>query len=114
LRITVFPTSAEKAFFNRPAFTQPTDPGMDEPSQPVSGDGAAEQPFSCPECDRTVGRANVLTGDFSFESVTPISSSPDGSPEFRETGLEDGPQKAIELRCDHCGAEFTLGVETNE
>jgi len=87
---------------------------MDEPSQPISGDGAAEQPFSCPECDQTVGRANVLTGDFTFESVTPISSSPDGSPEFRDTGLEDGPQKAIELRCDHCGAEFTLGVETNE
>ncbi|PSQ75933.1 MAG: hypothetical protein BRD35_07585 [Bacteroidetes bacterium QH_7_62_13] len=87
--------------------------GMDEPNQPVSGDGAAEQPFSCPECDRTVGRANVLTGDFAFENVTPISSSPDGSPEFRETGLDDGPQKAIELRCDHCAAEFTLGVETD-
>lgn len=92
----------------------PFQTSMDEPSQPVSGDGAAEQPFSCPECDQTVGRANVLTGDFSFDDVTPISSSPDGSPEFRETGLEDGPQKAIELRCDHCGAEFTLGVETNE
>lgn len=91
-----------------------TDYGMDEPNQPVSGDGAAEQPFSCPECDRTVGRANVLTGDFTFEGVTPISSSPDGTPQFQETGLEDGPQKAIELRCDHCGTEFTLGVETNE
>jgi hypothetical protein len=54
----------------------------------------------------------VLTGDFSFEDVTPISSGPDGLPEFKETGLRDGPQKAIELRCDHCGAEFTLGVET--
>jgi len=87
---------------------------MDEPSQPVSGDGAAEQPFSCPECDRTVGRANVLTGDFYFDYVKLISNSLVGSPEFRNTGLKDGPQKAIELRCDHCGAEFTLGVETNE
>jgi hypothetical protein len=85
---------------------------MDEPTRPEHENGAAEQPFSCPECDRTVGHANVLTGDFSFEDVTPISSGPDGLPEFKETGLRDGPQKAIELRCDHCGAEFTLGVET--
>jgi hypothetical protein len=28
--------------------------------------------------------------------------------------MEEGPQKAIELRCDFCGTEFTLGVETNE
>lgn len=87
---------------------------MTDPGRPAGSNGSAEQPFSCPECERTVGRANVLTGDFSFEDVTPITSRPDGTPEFRETGLEDGPQKAIELRCDHCGAEFTLGVETQE
>jgi len=87
---------------------------MENPDRPAGGDGAAKQPFSCPECDRTVGHANVLTGDFAFENVTPTSSGPDGTPEFRDTGLEDGPQKAIELRCDFCAAEFTLGVETEE
>lgn len=86
---------------------------MDKPTRPEHRNGASEQPFSCPECNRTVGRANVLTGDFSFEDATPISSGPDGTPEFKDTGLEDGPQKTIELRCDRCGAEFTLGVETN-
>jgi len=87
---------------------------MEDPSRPAGGDGSAEQPFSCPECDRTVGHANVLTGNFSFEDVTPTTSGPDGTPEFQDTGLEDGPQKAIELRCDFCGQEFTLGVETEE
>jgi hypothetical protein len=87
---------------------------MDPSTQPAGGDGAPEQPFSCPECDRTIGHANLLSGDFSFDDVTPLTTRPDGSPAFQETGLEEGPQKAIELRCDFCGAEFTLGVETNE
>jgi hypothetical protein len=83
-------------------------------SQPSAGDGSPKQPFSCPACDRTVGHANLLTANFSFEGVTPMEPGPDGSPQFRDTGLEDGPQKAIELRCDFCGEEFTLGVEKNE
>jgi hypothetical protein len=87
---------------------------MNDATQPQSGDGSARQPFSCPECDRTVGHANVLSGDFEFEDVTPTTNSPDGTPKFQETGLQDGPQKAIDLRCDFCGAEFTLGVETRE
>ncbi len=87
---------------------------MDSFSQPAGGDGSAQQPFSCPECERTIGHANLLTGEFSFENVTPLTTHPDGSPAFQDTGLEEGPQKAIELRCDFCAAEFTLGVETSE
>lgn len=87
---------------------------MDDRNHPSSRNGSPEQPFSCPECDRTVGRANMLTGDFSFEDVSPMTTGPDGTPEFQDTGLEEGPQKAIELRCDFCGEEFTLGVETRE
>lgn len=87
---------------------------MEDLDRPVGGDGANRQPFSCPDCDRTVGHVEVLTGDFSFEDVTPITGDAEGNPSFRETGLEDGPQKAIDLRCDFCGQEFTLGVETGE
>lgn len=87
---------------------------MDPSQRPSTGNGSAQQPFSCPECDRKVGHANVLTGDFAFENVTPKTTRPDGTPEFQETDLEGGPQKAIELRCDFCGEEFMLGVETGE
>ncbi|PSQ62530.1 MAG: hypothetical protein BRD27_02000 [Bacteroidetes bacterium QH_10_64_19] len=45
---------------------------------------------------------------------TPKTTRPDGTPEFQETELDSGPQKAIELRCDFCGEEFMLGVETGE
>jgi hypothetical protein len=83
------------------------------PSQQSStGNGSAKQPFSCPECNRTVGHANVLTGDFAFEDVTPKTTRPDGTPEFQDTEMEKGPEKAIKLRCDFCGEEFMLGVET--
>mgnify|MGYP006427930845 FL=1 len=85
---------------------------MEPPQRSSTGDGSALQPFSCPECERTVGYANVLTGDFSFKDVTPKTTRPDGTPEFQDTGMEGGPQKAIELRCDFCGEEFMLGVET--
>lgn len=85
---------------------------MEPPQRSSTGDGSAQQPFSCPECDRQVGYANVLTGNFAFEDVTPKTTRPDGTPEFQETELEGGPQKAIELRCDFCGEEFMLGVET--
>jgi hypothetical protein len=59
-----------------------------------------------------VGYANVITGDFAFEDVTPKTTRADGTPEFQETDIEGGPQKAIELQCDFCGEEFMLGVET--
>lgn len=87
---------------------------MEDIDRPIGGDGAPRQPFSCPECDRTVGHVQVMTGEFEFENVTPRSSGPEGRAEFQETGLEDGPQKAIDLRCDFCGGEFTLGVDTEE
>ncbi len=85
---------------------------MDSPQTPSPSNGSARQPFSCPACERQVGHANVLTGDFTFEDATPKTTRPDGSPEFQDTEIEDGPQKAIELRCDFCGEEFMLGVET--
>jgi hypothetical protein len=87
---------------------------MEPPQRSSTGDGSARQPFSCPECERTVGHANVLTGDFAFDDVTPKTTRPDGSPEFQKTGMEGGPQKAIALRCDFCGEEFMLGVETGD
>lgn len=82
--------------------------------RPETGDGSAERPLVCPNCDRTVGYANVVSRDFDFENATPLTTGPDGTPEFQDTGLEDGPQKAVELRCDFCGEEFALGVELGE
>jgi len=87
---------------------------MDPKQGSSTSNGSAKQPFSCPECDRTVGHANVLTGDFTFENVTPETTRPDGTPEFQDTEMDEGPQKAIRLRCDFCGEEFMLGVETGE
>lgn len=87
---------------------------MENANRPSAGNGAARQPFSCPECGRTVGHANVLSGEFEFEDVTPMTTGPDGTPEFQDTGMDEGPQKAIDLRCDFCGAEFALGVEKGE
>ncbi len=79
---------------------------------PSPSNGSARQSFACPACERKVGHANVVTGAFSFSDATPLTTEDDGTPAFQETGMEDGPQKAIELRCDFCGETFMLGVET--
>jgi len=79
---------------------------------PSPSNGSAQQPVACPACEREVGYVNVVAGDFAFSDATPLTTGDDGTPAFQETGLEDGPQKAIKLRCDFCGEVFLLGVET--
>jgi len=87
---------------------------MTSSSLPAGGDGSASQPFSCPECETTSGFVNLLSGDFTLENATALTTRPDGTPEFQETGMQGGPEKALDLRCDACGAEFTLGLETGD
>ena len=87
---------------------------MDAPTHPASGDGSPFQPFSCPECGEMVGAINLLSQDVTLENATALTTRPDGTPALPETGMEDGPEKALDLRCDACGKEFMLGVDTGE